>query len=69
MRLGQLHFGPVTLRWRIILGHFDELTDLAEGNLFYCQMQQFGGPTLCTSSQCLQEIVVVLPVVCHTRST
>ena len=66
VRPGQFDFGPVTLCGRIIQCQFDELTDVADRNLFDSQMQQFGGDTFCAASQCLKEVIVILPVIRHT---
>jgi hypothetical protein len=61
-------FVPVPLRWRVIQSQLDELTNMTDGNLPDSDMQQLFGDVICLAAQCLQKVVVILPVIRNTGS-
>ncbi len=58
----------VPLCRRVIQSELDELTNMTDGNLPHSDMQQLFGDVLCLSAQCLQKVVVILPVIRNTGS-
>jgi hypothetical protein len=63
-----LHLRPVPLCWPVIQRQLDELIAMTDRNLPDSDMQQSFGDVLCLASECLQKVLVILPVIRNTGS-